>query len=62
MTVSNGALTVTSTTHADTGLYQCFANNVRAISSALWVVTIRDPGKYLCNQLFALALYCVAVL
>ena len=48
-----GELTVASTTHADTGPYQCFANNVLAISSALWVVTIRDPGKYLCNELFA---------
>ena len=47
VTVSNGALTVASTTHADTGPYQCFANNVRTISSALWVVTVRDPRK--CN-------------
>ena len=47
VTVSNGALTVTSTTQADTGPYQCFANNVRDIQSALWVVTIRDPGEYI---------------
>ena len=45
VTVSNGELTVTSMTHANTGPYQCFANNVRAISSPLWVVTIRDPGE-----------------
>ena len=53
VTVSNGELTMASTTHANTGPYQCFANNVYAISSALWVVTIRDPGEYLCNELFA---------
>ena len=47
VTVSNGVLTLASTTHDDTGPYQCFANNVRAISSALWIVTIRDPGE--CN-------------
>ena len=46
VTVSNGALTVASTTHANTGPYQCFANNVRPISSPLWVVTVRDPGEY----------------
>ena len=46
VTVSNGALTVASTTHANTGPYQCFANIVRSISSPLWVVTIRDPGEY----------------
>ena len=46
VTVNNGALTVANTTHADTGLYQCFAYNVRPISSPLWVVTVRDPGEY----------------
>ena len=56
MTVSNGALTVTSTTHANTGPYQCFANNVRSISSTLWVVTVRDPGKCLFNKRFAFSI------
>ena len=45
VTVNYGVLTLASTTHANTGPYQCFANNIRAISSALWVVTIRDPGE-----------------
>ena len=56
MTVSNGELTVTSTTHANTGPYQCFANNVRSISSALWVVTVRDPGECLFNEHFAFSI------
>ena len=43
--VTNGVLTLTSVTTADTGPYQCFADNVRADSSALWVVTVRDPGE-----------------
>ena len=30
---------------ANTGPYQCFADNVRADSSALWVITVRDPCK-----------------
>ena len=55
--VSNGVLTLTGLTVADTGPYQCFADNVRADSSALWVVTVRDPGEcyvclhwyYICN-------------
>ena len=45
MTVSNGELTVANMTHANTGPYQCFANNVRPNYSALWVVTVRDPGE-----------------
>ena len=45
MTVSDGALTIASVTDANTGAYQCFANNVRAISSALWIVTVREPGE-----------------
>ena len=45
VTVSNGVLTLANTTHANTGPYQCFANNFGAISSALWVVTIIDPGE-----------------
>ena len=44
--VSNGILTIASVSHANTGPYQCFANNVRNTSSALWVVTVRDPGEY----------------
>ena len=32
-------------TPANTGPYQCFADNVRADSSALWVVTVRDPSE-----------------
>ena len=44
--VSNdGVLTLTSVTAANTGPYQCFANNVRADHSALWVVTVRDPSE-----------------
>ena len=42
--VSDGVLTLTGVTNdANTGPYQCFADNVRADSSALWVVTVRDP-------------------
>ena len=55
VTVSNGVLTLASTTHADTGPYQCFANNVRPIASPLWVVTIRDPGE--CNVATYILLY-----
>jgi len=41
--VSNGALTLTNVSNAtNTGPYQCFADNVRADSSALWVVSVRD--------------------
>ena len=43
--VSNGALTIASVTHANTGLYQCFADNVRPIRSPLWIVTVRNPGE-----------------
>ena len=43
--VNNGALTLTSVTAANTGPYQCFAHNVRADHSALWVVTVRDPSE-----------------
>ena len=40
---------MTSVTAANTGPYQCFADNVRADSSALWVITVRDPGEcYVC--------------
>jgi len=39
----DGILTLTGVTNAtDTGPYQCFADNVRADSSALWVVSVRD--------------------
>jgi len=45
--VSNGALTLTGVSNdSNTGPYQCFADNVRADSSDLWVVTVRDPGEY----------------
>ena len=47
VTVNNGTLTIANVTHDNTGPYQCFANNVRPISSPLWVVTVRDPGE--CN-------------
>jgi len=44
--VSNGVLTLTGVSDAsNTGPYQCFADNVRADSSALWVVTVRDPSE-----------------
>ena len=43
--VSNGVLTLTSVTAANTGPYQCFADNVRADVSKLWVITVRDPGE-----------------
>ena len=47
--VNNGALTLIGVTPANTGPYQCFADNVRADSSALWVVTVRDPSEcYTC--------------
>ena len=36
---------MTGLTAADAGPYQCFADNVRVDSSALWVVTVRDPGE-----------------
>ena len=42
---TGGALTLTGVTAANTGPYQCFADNVRADSSALWVVTVRDPSE-----------------
>ena len=48
--VSDGVLTFTSVTATNTGPYQCFADNVRADSSALWVVTVRDPSEC-CIQL-----------
>ena len=42
--VSDDGLTLTSVTAANNaGPYQCFADNVRADSSALWVITVRDP-------------------
>lgn len=44
--VSGGELTLTGVSNAaNTGPYQCFADNVRADSSALWVVTVRDAGE-----------------
>ena len=54
--VSNGELTVASMTHDNTGPYQCFANNVPPDISPLWVVTVIDPGEYLCNELFAFSI------
>ena len=44
--MNNGTLTIASVTHDNTGPYQCFADNIRAIRSTLWVVTVRDPGEY----------------
>ena len=50
--VTDGALTLTGVTAANNaGPYQCFADNVRVDSSALWVVTVRDPCEcynYVC--------------
>ena len=43
--VSNGELTLTSVTAANTGPYQCFADNVRADSSALWIIRVRNPSE-----------------
>ena len=44
--VSDGVLTLTGVTNdANTGPYQCFADNVHPDSSPLWVVTVRDPGE-----------------
>ena len=46
VTMSNGTLTIASVTHANTGPYQCFAdNNVRPTSSVLWIITVRDPDE-----------------
>ena len=41
--VSNGVLTLDSVGAANAGPYQCFADNVHADQSALWIVTVRDP-------------------
>ena len=43
---SNGVLTLKNVTAANAGPYQCFADNVRADSSELWIVTVRDPCEY----------------
>ena len=43
--VSDGALTLTYVHLFNTGTYQCFADNVRANSSALWVIRVRSPSK-----------------
>ena len=49
--VSDGVLTLTGVTNdANTGPYQCFADNVHADSSPLWVVTVRDPGELSCTS------------
>ena len=49
--VSDGVLTLTSVTNdANTGPYQCFADNVWSDSSALWTITVRDPGELLCTS------------
>ena len=45
VTVNDGTLTIASVTHNNTGPYQCFANNIHGSSSALWVVTVRDPSE-----------------
>ena len=45
VTVSNGELTLANMTHANTGPYQCFANNVHPDISPTWVITVRDPGE-----------------
>ena len=56
VTVSNGELTVASMTHNNTGPYQYFANNVRPDITPLWVVTVIDPGEYLCNEFFVFSI------
>ena len=55
--VSGGALTLTSVSNAaNTGPYQCFADNVRTSSSGLWVITVRDAGEcYVYAQLSTLS-------
>ena len=42
--VSNGVLTLTNVTTANTGPYQCFADNVRAETSPLWIIYV-NPGE-----------------
>ena len=44
--VSNGVLTLENVGAGNVGPYQCFADNVRADQSALWVVTVRDPCEF----------------
>ena len=43
--VSGGALTLTNVSAANTGPYQCFADNFLGDITALWVVTVRDAGE-----------------
>ena len=44
-TLISTGVTLTSVTAANTGPYQCFADNVRADSSALWIIRVREPGE-----------------
>ena len=53
VTVNSGTLTIASVIHANTGPYQCFADNVRPIRSTSWVVTVRDPSEcYVANYIY----------
>ena len=61
VTVNNGALTLASVTHANSGPYQCFTNDVHPISSDFWVVTVRDPGECYVRNILHLVL-CFVVL
>ena len=49
--VSDGVLTLTGVTNdANTGPYQCFADNVGG-NSSFWVVTVRDPCECVYSEL-----------
>ena len=47
--MNNGTLTIANVTHNNTGVYECFANNIHGSNSTYWLVTVRDPGE--CNVL-----------
>ena len=61
--VSDRVLTLTNVTNdANTGPYQCFADNVHAYRSALWVVTVRDPCELLCTSVaFTTSMLCIII-
>ena len=56
LAIVNGTLTIASVTHNNTGVYQCFANNIHGFNSTLWVVIVKDPGE--CNVLTLYLLLC----
>lgn len=54
--IGDDGLTLFGVTAANNaGPYQCFADNVRADSSALWVITVRDPSE--CYVYIMLCIY-----